>query len=69
MDRSHTLFEITPPLHGDLAAVKLAFVFDAGLLGLLASRLPGVAPTEIIEFPVGIRRKHQVPYRQRNQVD
>src|SRR5687767_788415 len=43
--------KLGPPLHGDLAAVKLALVLDARLLSLLARRLPRVAPREVVELP------------------
>lgn len=61
--------ELGPPLHGDLAAVELALVFETRLLRLLACCLPGITPGEVVEFPEGIRGQDKVPDGQRDEVD
>lgn len=64
-----TLLKIAPTPHRDFAAVKLAFILDTGLLRLFACRLPSIAPTEVIELPVGIRWKNEVPNREREEIN
>ena len=64
-----TLLKVSPPFHGDLAAVELAFVFVAGLLDLLAGRLSRVTPAKVVELPVRVRWKDEIPYGQGNEVD
>lgn len=49
-----TFLEVAPSFHRDLTAIEFAFVLDPSLLCLLARRLPGVPPTEVIELPVSV---------------
>lgn len=63
------LLELAPALHGDLAAVELALVLDAGLLRLLAGRLAGVSPREVVELPVCVDGEHEIPDGEGDEVD
>ena len=67
--RSLIALELGPAFHGDLAAVELALVLEAGLLGLLPGRLARVAPREVVELPEGVGRQYKVPHGQRDEVD
>lgn len=61
--------ELGPALHGDLGAIELALVLEAGLLGLLAGRLARIAPGEVVKLPEGVRGKYKVPDGQGEEVD
>ena len=59
--------KLSPPLHRNLARVKLALILDASLLNLahpLGSGLACVAPGEVVEFPVGVDWEDEVPDRE-----
>jgi hypothetical protein len=61
--------KLAPALHGDLAAVELALVLDAGLLGLLAGRLAGVSPRKVVELPICVDGEHEIPDGEGYEVD
>lgn len=65
------LLEIAPPLHGNLAAIKLAILIVASLVGarLGARRLARVAPGEVVEVPEGVGGQDEVPDGQGDEVD
>lgn len=47
----------------NLTTVELALIFKPGLLRLLASRLPSVAPAEVVKLPESVRWQHKIPNR------
>ena len=61
LDPTVTL-KLGPPLHGDLAAVKLALVLDTRLLCLFPGRLSRVTPREVVKLPESIGGKDKIPY-------
>jgi hypothetical protein len=63
------LLELTPSLHCDLGAIKLALIFDTCLLGFFTGSLSSISPGEIIEFPESVSWEDEVPNRKREQID
>lgn len=65
------LLKITPPLHRNLAAIKLTVLVMAAFARALelAGRLAGVAPGEVVEVPVGVDGEDEVPDGQGDEVD
>jgi hypothetical protein len=64
-----TLLKVTPPFHGDLATIELAFIFNASLLDFFTTRLAGITPTKIIKLPVCVCWQDKVPDGERDEVD
>lgn len=67
----HTLvaLEFGPSLHRNLAAVKLSLALVVAALALIAIRLAGFTPREVIKLPESIGWEDKVPDRERQEVD
>ena len=65
------LLKLPPPLHRNPARVELPFIPMTPLISALdrSGRLPGVAPREVVEVPVGVGGEDEVPDGQRDEVD
>jgi hypothetical protein len=61
--------KLSPSLHGNLAAVEFALIFDAGLFRLFIGRLSRVTPRKVVKLPERVHWKNKVPDRERQEVD
>lgn len=69
MPRPAIQLKLAPPLHDDLAAVKLAVGVLVTATLDLAVRLPCVAPGKVVKLPECVDGQDKVPHGQRAEID